>query len=542
MKDALRSSGTHPVATSSAWSPLGLAVYSASALAVSVGLVVAAPHVVSWVLGVALAAYLSLIGYFLFRAQRKLFTYAPWRDVMPCLLSVQDRDLRIIDTNDRFRDNFGDCEGELCYKVYKDRETPCPECPVLRTFEDGQVHSSEETVVDQAGEVEHVVVTSAPLLDENGNVGAVVEMATSITDLKTLQEELEQTHRDYRRLFEQVPCYISVIDRDFRVVQCNAMYRRDFEVDGDSYCYKVCKHRESPCPKCLVEETFKDGIQHTREESLTTRDHRLVDVVVNTMPVRDASGEITSVVEMFTDITEVKRLQKQLTLMGRAVAGMAHRIKNILMGLEGGIYVVGTGMEEDNREQIAEGWEMVERNVMRVSTLVKDLLYCSKERTPDFQQDIFPHDIIRDVHELYSKRVAEEEITLRVELSDPPHRGTFDPEGIHSLFCNLVGNAIDGCRFDLDESKKSHTITMRCHQDERGGTVFEVEDDGVGIPEDMSDKVFEDFFSTKGTEGTGVGLLVVQKVVHEHGGTVTFKSRPGEGTTFHIVIPPAAQK
>jgi len=542
VKEALRSSGTHPVATSSAWSPLGLAAYSASALAVSVGLVVAAPHVVSWVLGVVLAAYLSLIGYFLFRAQRKLFTYAPWRDVMPCLLSVQDRDLRIIDTNDRFRDNFGDCEGELCYKVYKDRETPCPECPVLRTFEDGQVHSSEETVVDMAGEVEHVVVTSAPLLDEKGNVGAVVEMATSITDLKTLQEELEQTHRDYRRLFEQVPCYISVIDRDFRVVQCNAMYRRDFEVDGDSYCFKVCKHRESPCPKCLVEETFKDGKQHTREESLTTRDHRLVDVVVNTMPVRDANGEIMSVVEMFTDITEVKRLQKQLTLMGRAVAGMAHRIKNILMGLEGGIYVVDTGMEEDNREQIAEGWEMVERNVMRVSTLVKDLLYCSKERTPDFQKDIFPHDIIRDVHELYSKRVAEDEITLRVELNDPPHRGTFDPEGIHSLFCNLVGNAIDGCRFDLDESKKSHTITMRCHQDKRGGTVFEVEDDGVDIPEDMSDKVFEDFFSTKGTEGTGVGLLVVQKVVHEHGGTVSFKSRPGEGTTFHIVIPPAAKK
>ena len=71
--------------------------------------------------------------------------------------------------------------------------------------------------------------------------------------------------------------------------------------------------------------------------------------------------------------------------------------------------------------------------------------------------------------------------------------------------------------------------------------MFEVEDDGVGIPEEMSEKVFEDFFSTKGTEGTGVGLLVVQKVVHEHGGTVTFKSKPGEGTTFRIVIPPASQ-
>ena len=534
-------SGKHPVAMVSTWRPAGLLAYCASALAVSLGLIFAAPHVPSVVLGAVVLVYLSLVGYLLFRAQRRLFTYAPWRDVMPCLLSVQDSDLRIIDTNDRFRNSFGDREGELCYQVYKQRSAPCPECPVLRTFEDGQVHSSEETVVDMAGEIEHVVVTSAPLLDDNGNVGAVVEMATSITDLKTLQQELEQTHRDYRRLFDQVPCYISVVDRDFRVVQCNAMYRRDFEIDDGAYCYKVCKHRETPCPQCLVEETFADGKPRTREETLTTRDHRQVDVVVNTMPVRDADGEITTVVEMFTDITEVKRLQKQLTMMGRAVAGMAHRIKNILMGLEGGIYVVDTGMEEDDREQVAEGWEMVQRNVKRVSTLVKDLLYCSKERTPEIRDDVYPHDIIRDVHQLYSKRVADEAITLRLELSDPPHSGAFDPEGIHSLFCNLIGNAIDGCRFDPDETKKSHSIVLRCHRDERGATVFEVEDDGVGIPEDMSDKVFQDFFSTKGTEGTGVGLLVVQKVAHEHGGTVTFKSKPGEMTTFRIVIPPPAR-
>ncbi len=501
---------------------------------------IAAPHFPPVVLGIALAAYLTIIGILLYRSQRRLFTYAPWRDVMPCLLSVQDPDLKIIDSNDRFRSNFGKREGEQCFRVYKNRGSPCPECPVLRTFEDGQVHTSEETVIDMAGEVEHVVVTSAPLLDDDGNVGAVVEMTTSITDLKVLQEELEQTHRDYKRLFDQVPCYISVIDEDYKVVQCNAMYRRDFQVDGNPFCYEACKHRESPCPECLVDETFRDGMPHTREETLTTRDRRHVDAVVNTMPVRDADGETTAVVEMFTDITEVKRLQKQLTLMGRAVAGMAHRIKNILMGLEGGIFVVNSGMEEDDRAQISEGWEMVERNVKRVSTLVKDLLYCSKERTPDFHNDVYPHDIVRDVYELYSKRISDEAITLNLELSDPPHYCTFDPEAIHSLLCNLVGNAIDGCRFDPDESKTSHAIILRCYQDERSSTILEVEDDGAGIPEDMSEKVFEDFFSTKGTEGTGVGLLVVQKVAHEHGGTVTFKSKPGEGTAFRVVIPPAA--
>ena len=68
---------------------------------------------------------------------------------------------------------------------------------------------------------------------------------------------------------------------------------------------------------------------------------------------------------------------------------------------------------------------------------------------------------------------------------------------------------------------------------------LEVEDNGPGIPEDLNNKVFQDFFSSKGTEGTGIGLLVVQKVAEEHGGRVTFESIPGEKTTFTVVIPHA---
>jgi signal transduction histidine kinase len=70
--------------------------------------------------------------------------------------------------------------------------------------------------------------------------------------------------------------------------------------------------------------------------------------------------------------------------------------------------------------------------------------------------------------------------------------------------------------------------------------VFEVEDNGPGIPSEVQEKVFEEFFSTKGTEGTGIGLLVVQKVAEEHGGTVTFTSETGKGTTFRVSIPRSA--
>jgi signal transduction histidine kinase len=355
-----------------------------------------------------------------------------------------------------------------------------------------------------------------------------------------LKRELDRSRRNYKQLFAAVPCFICVQDQNHRIIEANELYREEFGADYGSRCYEVCKKRDSQCPDCPVVRTFEDGQIHSNEEVLVTRNGRRVNAVVYTCPVHDDSGEIRAVMEVFTDITEVKALQRQLTLMGRAVAGMAHRVKNILMGLEGGIFVVNTGFESDDRETIGEGWEMVERNVQRVSRIVQDLLYCSKGRTPKFEEGVCPNDIVLEVRDLYASRIAEEGITLETELCDPPRRGTFDPEGLHNMLSNLVANAIDACRFDPADDKPGHAITLRCRSDGEAGIVLEVEDNGSGIPDEMNNRVFEDFFSTKGSEGTGIGLLVVQKVAEEHGGTVTFASRPGQGTTFTVALPTSA--
>lgn len=352
-----------------------------------------------------------------------------------------------------------------------------------------------------------------------------------------LKRELSQTRRDFERLFNSIPGFICVIDRDHRILEANAMYREEFGATNRSFCYELCKKRTSKCPNCPVEMTFADGLIHSNEEVLVTRDRRRLNAVVHTMPIIDDTGDISAVMEVFTDVTEVKALQRQLALMGRAVAGMAHRIKNILMGLEGGIFVVNTGLETDDRETIAEGWEMVERNVQRVSKIVKDLLYCSKDRTPSFKEGVCPNTILTEVRDLFADRMAEEGITLKTELCDPPTYGTLDPGGLHNMLTNLVANAVDACRFDPSDSKDQHTITLRCFSNGKGSTVLEVEDDGAGIPDEMNNRVFEDFFSSKGSEGTGIGLLVVQKVAEEHGGDVTFTTEPGKGTTFTVTIP-----
>ena len=493
-------------------------------------------------LGIALSTCLILTGLLLLLRHRSMRVASQrWRDVMPCYLSVQDADLRIIEINTLFRRDFGDTLGMRCYEAYKQRHSPCHNCPVLKTFADGASHNSEETVITRSGDVARVVVTTAPLFDEAGQCVAVVEMSTNVTEVETLHHELQRSKQAVSRLFDITPCYISVQDRDMKIVESNRQFKEDFGECTGSTCYHAYKGRDSICEGCPVEKTFADGQIHSSEEEVVTLDCERADVLVHSAPIMNDAGQITHVMEVSTNITEFKR-EHQLALMGLAVAGMAHRIKNILMGLEGGIFVLNTGFETDDGETIDEGWKMVGRNVEKISRMVKDLLYCSKGRAPEVVEDVDLVAMVREVYELYLPRMMEEGIELTLEVDDDLKPGAFDPEAIHNMVVNLITNAVDACRFDPAGPGKRHTIALRCQPDDGGRLVIEVEDNGAGIPEEVCDKVFKGFFSTKGTEGTGLGLLVVQKVVEEHGGVVEFSSREGEGTRFTVVLPRQADE
>ncbi len=455
---------------------------------------------------------------------------------VPCYLSIQDKHMRIIRTNQLFRRDFGDKIGELCHKAYKGSDIICENCPVVKTFEDGQTHTTEETVITKDGEQAQMIVYTTPIYNEDKEIAGVMEMSTNITEIKKLQERIDASRREYMDLFERVPCYLSVQDRDFRILRVNKLFRQQFGNSTGKYCYEVYQGRNSICPDCHVAETLKDGKIHSKEKTVIKYDGTEARLIVYSSPIYDEQGNITSVMEMSTDITEVKKLQQELTLMGSTIAVMAHRIKNILMGLEGGIFVLNTGMEEGDEATIKQGWGMVQRNVGKVSKIVKDLLYCSREREMNFQI-IDPIDIVRNVFELFKEKANQEGIGLFLEIREPLPKAVFDPDALHSMLTNLVTNALDACLNDSTEGKEHHEISLRCYSESGSQIIFEVEDNGSGIPGAVGEHIFEDFFSTKGREGTGLGLLVAQKVVKEHGGTITFRSDEGLGTTFRASFP-----
>jgi len=455
-------------------------------------------------------------------------------NMVPCYISIHDRNFNILRTNEMFKRDFGDREGQKCYRVYKGAAQVCKDCQVEKTFRDGQVHSSEEVVVTKEGEEANVIVYTSPIRDETGAIYAVMEMSTNITEVKRLHAELETQRKKYEQLFNVVPCYISIHDRDFTILQTNEMFKRDFGDREGEKCHRSYKGADQTCKDCPVEKTFRDGQVHSGEEVVVTKDGKEANVIVYAAPIRNESGWIETAMEMSTNITEVKKLQRELVLMGQTVASMAHTIKNLLMGLEGGIFVVSTALEQKDDDLLMEGWDMVHRNVDKVSHMVKDLLYCAKEREHRFER-VDPAGIAREVYKLFEDKAMTDGIELRLEVEDGIPEAELDPSAVHNLLSNLISNAIDACKFDF--SKQEHRICLRASHQQPDRVVYEVADNGKGIPAEWSTKVFDNFFSTKGDKGTGLGLLVARKVVQEHHGEISFTSEPNEGTTFRVALP-----
>jgi signal transduction histidine kinase len=215
------------------------------------------------------------------------------------------------------------------------------------------------------------------------------------------------------------------------------------------------------------------------------------------------------------------------------VAGIAHGIKNVLMGLEGGMYAVNSGIQRGDDDRIAKGWLMLEDNVTRISHFVKEFLDFAKGREATVAL-VDPTRPARNVAELFLDKARQSGITLTLRLDEDIAPAPLDEDGIHTCLANLISNALDACL--VSERNDGHEVVLSCG--ERDGTLFyEVVDDGRGMDYEVSKKVFSKFFTTKGSDrGTGLGLLTTKKIVHQHGGRISFTSEEGKGSTFRIEL------
>lgn len=223
---------------------------------------------------------------------------------------------------------------------------------------------------------------------------------------------------------------------------------------------------------------------------------------------------------------------ERLAAIGETVAGLSHTIKNIASGLKGGIFVLEKGMELDDKSYQRQGWEMVKGNVDKITNLSLNLLNYAKT-TEIHCQMCHPNVPAAEVIELMTPLARENGITLRMDLAENISEIGFDPEALHLCLVNLVKNAIDACIED-DGCEKAKEIVLGTARAENGGVEFYVADNCMGMDEEIRERIFQRFFSTKGTRGTGIGLMLTKKIVDAHKGSIEVESQKGEGSRFTI--------
>ncbi|MBW2592023.1 MAG: PAS domain-containing protein [Deltaproteobacteria bacterium] len=568
---------------------------------------------------------------------------------VPVFIAALDRQLNIVYANEAFKSRFGDWEGKKCFDVYKKQESICEDCTSRFAFSDAKTSVSEQTGYDKNGKLIHYIKYTVPVIDEGNYVNYLVEISTETTRFKKTEEK-------YKLLFEQVPCYVMIIDRDFKIVRANKRAEDVIKNLKGEYCYSALKGRKEKCIECTARRTFEDGMQHTDHHVWKLTDGRTLNMHVITILLKNEDERYDLVMEMAVDISktvklqdsleaahnyleslintsmdgivgiskrgkvevfnsaarslfnidqrqivsledintmlpkgflaqvsegrehvylpeaelkqsngdkfygrlignklryrektigmafsvhdisQVKKLEKEkieaerMAIVGQTVAGLAHGIKNLINALDGGMYFLKSGIGKGDIKRIHKGVETLARNIERIRLFSKAFLNYSRFRTitPTLSN---PADIVTEVVESFAAKVRENEIKIKLQADQPVAPAPLDYEKIHECVTNLVGNAIDAfVDVDKDRDKK---VWVKVYEEE-GAIYIEIKDNGCGIDKDHRQRLFNKFFTTKGLEGTGLGLLMTQKIIQEHGGNISVLSKKGQGSIFRI--------
>ena len=358
-------------------------------------------------------------------------------------------------------------------------------------------------------------------------------------------EEIRRKSNFQRLLIRSSNDAIVAFDHNWKVVVYNPEAARMFgELAKDVRNKMTIDELYTPkIAKIFKNQAKKEEQQNTlpwKENIINTKDGRQIPVRY-TSSVLHEKGEFVGTVSFFQDLTEIKRLEKELVqserlaAVGQTVSGLAHYVKNILIGLQGGSYVVDVGIAKNNTEKFKTGWKTIKRNIKRVGDLTQDLLSYSKQREPEFEECL-PNDIVNEVIELVKDVAGSKDVLISKEFDTGIGKVVADPQTIHRSLLNLISNAIDACVEDEDTSKK-HEVKVKTYMDKNNYFCFEVKDNGCGMDEDTQKHLFDPMFSSKGGKGTGLGLLVTSKLIEEHNGVIETETSPGDGSTFTIKLP-----
>ncbi len=476
----------------------------------------------------------------------KLSMYQSLFDGVPCLITVQDRELRLIRYNKLFWEHFGARPADHCFRVYKGRNTKCANCPVEKTFLDGKSHTTEEKGFYKDGTPAHWIVRTAPVRNSAGEITAVMEMSLDITQRKELEEKLKKSERTYSTIFDNIPVAVFELNAEDLVVRnCNRKM---------SQLYGYCKGEVIGKP---FTQLFAHGSPASHADDLRNQkrvpqathvDKEDKDFFVSIDVSRTSLNGDSILLAVVTDVTDRIRTEQQvihsskMATLGEMAAGVAHELNQPLAVLK---MVANFFVRKLRRGELPEPGDFqgmtdkIVNNVDRATKIIEHMREFG--RKPNLESSpVLVNEVMQRACDFFSEQLKIRDIVINWELDPQQPPVLADPNRLEQVFINLLVNARDAIDDKCSERQctpRDRIITMRTRSNSRH-VVAEVLDTGPGIPKDVVARIFEPFFSTKEVgRGTGLGLSICYDIVTDYDGTIHAFSKPGHGARFVVSLP-----
>jgi histidine kinase len=487
-------------------------------------------------------------------------------DSMPCIVSIQDRDFRLIKVNRNFEREFGHRIGEYCFRVYKGLDGVCPNCSVEKTFRDGKVHHSEETVIKQDGEKASILVTTSPVCDSRENVIAAVEMSLDITELRNLQDQLKTSEETYRLLFNNQPNPIFVVKLDeLAILDANETAVTEYGYSREDLLSTAFLNLTPETERKRLRNAIEQRDRQILKVQQRKRDDSTIWTNISISYSHFATQDIAIVT--ISDITEWLKAERQLAqtsklaTLGQMSAGVAHELNQPLSVIKSASTFLSfltkkviDKTETQNAEKAPDVQiradvlkslaDEMNSHVDRATRIIQHLREFGRKSDLSLEE-VDVNECIQVAFTMLGRQLESRGILAHLQLDEHLPLIQADKNRIEQVFINLILNARDAIEEEQGGMKGSPAESaLHVHSSVKDNMVLVTfRDTGRGIAESIQTKIFDPFFTTKEVgKGTGLGLSISYGIIQDYGGTIQVESQPQKGSTFTIAFPSVGKK
>jgi PAS domain S-box-containing protein len=468
---------------------------------------------------------------------RKIF------DSIPELLSVIDRDLRIVRSNwhggyEYVPEDIRN-KSPYCHEAYyPGQDKPCENCHTIEVFRTGKPAAMEK-FHPWIGFIE---AHAYPVFDDAGNVIMAIEHVRDITERKKMEKAVQESEELFRTLCNSAPIGIFRADCDGNIIYINPHWEKISGLSATESLGKGWIRAVHPDDREIKGKIWLEAVAArkpcSQEYRLMNPKRKTVLIRTQASPIMDQAGSCIGYVGIVEDITERRQAMQDMTRtqklesLGVLAGGIAHDFNNILTAILGNISLARIQLQSPDKvmHRLAEA----ENAAARARDLTQQLLTFARGGEP-VKQVINVESLLKETAIFACHGSA---ARCEFVLGDDLWPVIADEGQLLQVINNLVINAIqampDGGTVTIGAANDSSRLDGK-----RSVKIF-VTDSGTGIPEHHFQRIFDPYFTTK-QNGSGLGLATCFSIVKKHDGIITFESNPGKGTTFHVYLPASGQ-